>query len=102
MGIKYARKRDENEREIISALKAAGAAVAQLDGSGIPDLLVSFKGTLYLLEVKLPDAQKRNNLGSHDELTPTQAKWWQSWYKANGVMPEIVHTVEEALAVIRG
>jgi hypothetical protein len=50
----FARMRDSNEKEIIEALKRAGASVTSLNGTGVPDLLVGYKGATFLLEVKLP------------------------------------------------
>lgn len=46
------KKRDIAEKPILEALKAVGAEVWQLNGMGIPDLLVRFRGTLYAAEVK--------------------------------------------------
>jgi hypothetical protein len=68
-------KRDENEKEIVSALRSEGYAVFRLSGPGIPDLLVvkpdkdapvyvcdtvaqalncAGKAALSLIEVKMP------------------------------------------------
>jgi len=68
-------KRDENEKEIVSALRSEGYAVFRLSGPGIPDLLVvkpstdvpifvcetvaqalkcAAKANLSLIEVKMP------------------------------------------------
>lgn len=94
----YASNRDANEREIIDALKAAGAAVQQLDGSGLPDLLVSYRDVLTLLEVKNPKAKGGGKYNTGDGcLTRTQTKWWAEW---KGKRPIVVFTVEEALAAI--
>lgn len=49
-----AAKRDANEGDIIKALRKAGASVTQLSDRGVPDLLVGFAGTNYLMEVKMP------------------------------------------------
>lgn len=102
MSFKRARKRDENERGIVQALRAIGASVTQLDGSGIPDLLVARAGAMWLLEVKMPThkdgtAARREKDGGAGELTEAQVKWWSSW---NGPAVAIVHSVEEALAAI--
>ena len=47
-------KRDENEPDIIKALRAHGCVVMQLSGKGIPDLLVLRNGTKWLADVKMP------------------------------------------------
>ena len=67
---------DENQPEIVAALRAAGASVQILSavGRGCPDLLVGFAGRNLLLEVKYP-------LGtpSHQKLTPAQVEWHGAW-----------------------
>ncbi len=103
---RYAARRDENEREIITALEAAGAAVQQLDPP-VPDLLVGFGDELYLLEVKDADAGlatraphrgKGNVLdGLMASLTPSQVRWWAGW---RGKPPVIVRDAMEALRAI--
>ena len=105
--MKFARRRDDNEREIIDALVAIGAAVEQLNGDGTPDLLVSWRGQLWLIEVKLvhrEHGRRRAMKGKHDdsdpryrELTPSQVRWWREW---KGKPPAIVHNVDEARAAI--
>ena len=50
----YAKRRDENEPEIVKALEGIGAKVIRLD---IVDLLVNYKGKIYLLEVKTPEGK---------------------------------------------
>lgn len=50
----YAKRRDENEPEIVSALKKIGAKIMRLDDV---DLLVNYKGKIYLLEVKTPEGK---------------------------------------------
>ena len=97
--MKWARKRDANERGIIERLKARGCNVQQLDGSGVPDLLVQFDGELYLLEVKergskAGPAHRRNDGDLLSELTPAQVKFWAGWGEPK---PAIVHDPEEAI-----
>lgn len=102
---RYTVRRDRNEPEVIAALLAVGAAVQQLDGDGIPDLLVGFRGRLTLLEVKClaherPSVHrgKGNTLeGELASLTPAQVQWWANW---KGPAPVIVRSPEEALAAI--
>lgn len=47
-------KVDQNQREIIDALRRVGASVYPLHfaGKGCPDLIVGFRGRNFLLEVK--------------------------------------------------
>ena len=54
---KYARRVDENQGDIVKALRACGATVRVVtQGDGIPDLLVGYNGYTILMEVK--DGQK--------------------------------------------
>lgn len=99
--------RDTNEPAIVKALKAVGASVTPLNGTGVPDLLVGFRGQTYLLEVKLPLGKKggtghgggasKKGAGGDGVLTESQLKWWRGWC---GKFPKIVRSPEEALAVI--
>jgi hypothetical protein len=82
----YGAKRDDNEVEIVNALRAIGASVAHLSSKGIPDLLVCFKNKLFLMEVKKPKAK----------LTPDQIKFHESW---KGEI-YIVRTVQEAIEIL--
>lgn len=96
--MKYAKQRDTNEPAIVEALKAHGVAVAKLEGTGVPDLIVSYRGVLTLVEVKNPNAKgggKYNTGGC--ELTSAQVAWWAKW---KGKPVAIVHTESEALAAI--
>ena len=47
-----ARRRDENEAEIVAALRQVGALIMRLSEKGCPDLLVLWRGSLFVLEVK--------------------------------------------------
>ncbi len=101
--MKYARRRDSNEKPIIEALKAAGAFVQPLDGTGVPDLLVGYKGQTFLIEVKDPKMGARNSRTQHGHKTATgmresQEKWWAQWL---GAQPHLVTTPEEAVAFIQ-
>lgn len=94
----FARRRDANERPVVAALVAAGCAVQRLDAPGVPDLLVSFRDRLYLLEVKNPEAKgggKYNTGGRW--LTEQQVEWRERW---KGVQPIDVVSAEEALRAI--
>ena len=87
---------DENQPEIVAALRRAGAFVQILSsvGQGVPDLLVAYQGRWSLLEVKdsgkAPSAQK---------LTDVQIVWHKEAKEYAPVY--VVNTVEAALAVIQ-
>jgi hypothetical protein len=99
----YGKKRDACEKEIVKALEKAGASVSKLDGTGIPDLLVGYRGRTYLMECKDPKDGKRNSRsGVRGEPNPlglrdSQWTWWQAW---RGEKAIIVTTPSEALAAL--
>jgi Holliday junction resolvase len=80
---------DVNQNEIVQALRQIGCTVILLHkvGSGVPDLLVGFRGITYLLEVK--QAKGKTNL--------LQEQWYAQW---NGRAPNVVRTIEEAIAAV--
>ena len=96
--MRRAAKTDANQREVVAALRAAGASVQLLHavGEGCPDLLVGYKGLNMLLEVKdgskPPSAQK---------LTPQQEEWHRDWRGHRVVVnsPEAALTAIGAIAV---
>jgi hypothetical protein len=91
--LRRAAKVDRNQEEIVTALRKAGALVQSLAaiGQGVPDLLVSFRGNLLLLEVK--DGSKPP---SGQKLTDAQKTWHQAW----GALVEVVNSPEQALRAI--
>jgi hypothetical protein len=91
--MRRAAKVDANQEEVVSALRKAGAQVQSLAaiGKGVPDLLCSFRGNLFLLEVK--DGAKPP---SGQKLTADQVKWHQAW----GALVEVVNSPEQALRAI--
>ena len=84
---------DDNQHEIVDALRAAGASVQSLAsmGRGVPDLLVGRHGVNYLMEVK--DGSKPP---SRRALTLDEANWHLAW---NGQVC-IVQSVDDALAAV--
>lgn len=89
--MRRAAKVDANQDQVVSALRAAGAVVQSLAaiGKGVPDLLVRFRGTLFLLEVK--DGSKPP---SKQKLTDAQREWHQCW------PVEVVNSPEAALRAV--
>lgn len=95
--MKRARKVDDNQREIVAALRAIGCFVhsTAAAGDGFPDLAVAYRGRWYLVEVK--DGSKPP---SARKLTKAQAEW-QS--RVNGRAPTpVVKSVDEAIALVTG
>jgi Holliday junction resolvase len=77
-------RRDQNERIIIEALEARGYSVSQINGKGIPDLLVSKRGQMWLVEVK-------QLKGKYNE---AQVQWRSRF---QGPTPHCLRTVDEAM-----
>jgi hypothetical protein len=92
-------RRDGNERLIIDALEARGFQVTQINGKGVPDLLVSRRmplepdedvrptdtvARMWLVEIKQPKGK----------LNAAQQIWHERW---RGPKPIVLRTVEDAL-----
>ena len=69
---------DANHAQVVSALRAAGAAVQSLAsvGVGVPDLLVGVPGTNRLALFEVKDGKKPP---SHRKLTDAQVIWHERW-----------------------
>ena len=89
-----AARTDANHIQVVSALRAAGATVQSLAGvgKGVPDLLVGYRQTTLLMEVK--DGHKSP---SQRKLTEDQLKWHGAW---NGGTLAVVDGPEAALRAL--
>jgi Holliday junction resolvase len=89
-----AAKVDANHVQVVEALRSAGATVQSLAGvgKGVPDLLVGYRQTTLLMEVK--DGQKSP---SQRKLTEDQLKWHREW---NGGTLAVVDGPEAALRAL--
>lgn len=94
--MRRAAKIDANQTEIVDALRSVGAKVQSLAavGDGVPDLLVGFRGSLYLIECK--DGKKPP---SERKLTDKQEKWHAEW---SGLPVYVVTCVNESIGVLAG
>lgn len=92
--MRRAAKIDANQEAVVSALRSAGAQVQSLAavGKGVPDLLVKYQGTFYLIEVK--DGRQPP---SKRQLTTDQVKWHEEWKSA---FLGVVENPEQALKFI--
>ncbi len=92
--MRRAAKVDANQEQVVSVLRGYGASVQSLAavGKGVPDLLVGYRGTNFLLEVK--DGKKPP---SQTQLTPDQQEWHLQW---NGDKPVIVYSPTDAVKAI--
>lgn len=91
--MRRAAKIDENQTEIVAALRKLGASVQILSavGQGCPDLLCGFRGKNILLEIK-----DGNKVVSAQKLTPDQVDWHRRWQGQKAV----VNSVDAAIQVI--
>lgn len=90
--MRRAARTDQNQAEIVSALRDAGMTVQPLHavGGGCPDLLVGYAGKNILIEVK-----DGNKPPSKRKLTPDQVEWHDAW---RGQVA-IANNIDEALAI---
>ena len=86
-----AAKRDDNEKNIVEALRAADAFVQPLN---ITDLLVGYKGYWYVLEVKDPAKPMSGRRLTYDEMVLIERI-------RNRAPLHVVETPEQALEAIR-
>ena len=86
---RYAAKRDQTEPEILRALARVGADYVCLD---VIDLLVLFRGQLFLLECKTPSPGRKAG-----ERTRSQNRLVERGWPVH-----FVTTAERALAVLLG
>jgi hypothetical protein len=87
--MRYAARRDANEEEIVSGLRAIGCLVEPLSQRGIPDLLVGLRGRWVLLEIK----------GKRGELTPAQRRFCAVAWAAH-LPVAVVRTLDDALEAL--
>ena len=91
--MRYAARIDDNQNEIVTALRKAGATVRVVtQGGGLPDLLVGYQGRTILMEVK-----DGNKVPSARKLTDAEEKFFMEW---TGGPLVIVNSVEEAVVFL--
>lgn len=86
--MRRAAKVDENQPEIVKALRQIGASVAVTSqlGAGFPDLVVGLRGETFLLEIKTPAGRM-----THDEIEFMSE--WRGHYM-------VVRNVEQAIDAV--
>ncbi len=87
--MRRAAKVDKNQAEIVDALRDVGAVVTSIHrhGEGVPDILVSFRGVWYLMEVKASDGR----------LTPDEKEFIDRHHNAT---VHVVRHIDDALDAI--
>lgn len=85
---------DRNQREIVHALRAAGATVQSLAsvGKGVPDILIGLEGVNLLAEIK--DGAKSK---SRRKLTWDELSFHRTW---KGQVA-IIESIEDALDLVK-
>lgn len=91
--MRTAARRDANEEQVVSALESCGAFVKKINDGGAFDLLVWYRGTTLLIEVK--DGKKPP---SARDLTPAEKKFHAVWPGSN---LHIVLGPEDALDLLK-
>lgn len=81
-------RRDKNEPEIKAALEQVGAKVYPVSAEGLPDTIVTFRGVVYLVEIKTDKGK----------LTPAQERFFEE--NADTPTIGIVRNQDEALKLI--
>ena len=83
---------DENQSDIVSTLRQAGASVAITSavGSGFPDLVVGIHGRNYLVEVKDGPAKR-------EDLTDDQILFFLHWRGDT----RVIATIDDALKLLK-
>lgn len=84
---------DKNQKEIVAALRQAGASVEHLHGvgNGCPDLLVGYHGKNILMEIK-----NKTRFPSDGRLNATQQDWHDEWRG----QAEVVYCITDALNLL--
>lgn len=95
-GIGVFKKVDSNQTRVVKALRELGATVQHLHavGKGCPDLLVGYKGSNYLLEVK--DGEKAE---SQRKLTPDQVIWHYDWKGQVAIVTSPKEAIDKILSM---
>ena len=91
----YAKRTDDNHKQVVEEIRAALPEATVLDlsgaGKGVPDLAIGWNGKNYLIEIKDPSKPT-----SKRSLTTAQQKLHAAW---QGQM-DVAHTAAEAIAII--
>jgi len=86
---KYARKVDDNQSDIVAALRGAGQQVVLMHavGGGFPDIIACRHGQAHFIEIKSPKGK----------LTPAQKVFFDEW---RGPSINIVRSIDDALEAV--
>jgi hypothetical protein len=96
--MRRAARRDDNEKEVIAALREAGAYVKQINDKGLFDLLVAYTGPSGREHVLLLEVKDGSKPPSARRLTDAEAKFHEEWPLSNLF---IVISAEHAVALLK-
>ena len=84
---------DDNQNEIVKALRNVGASVAITSqmGKGFPDIVVGYRGLNFLFEIK-----DGNKVPSKRKLTDDEVQFFGNWHG----QVDIVESIDDALKII--
>jgi hypothetical protein len=90
---RFRQQRDSNHETISEALQWHGCIVADLAeaGGGVPDLLVGYRGIIFLVEVKSPVGV----------LSPKQRAFFDTWIEYPALVLRTVDDVRHVMEVLR-
>lgn len=100
---RLAPRRDAGEWAVIHILRARGCHVEQLDGWGLPDLLVlppegsRFGGQVVLIEVKDPPGPKGGTSRDGQRLNEAQVEFFAQCSGRKVLSVFVAHNADEAL-----
>lgn len=89
---RYNPQRDSNEPEIIKAYESLGCSVHRVSGTGVPDLLIGYKGFCEVVEVKTKKGK----------LTKEQAKFkieFNGEYRVVREVEDVINHVNELIYI---
>lgn len=92
---RWARRVDDNQREIVKGLMQIGCLVHDTSaaGKGFPDLVTAYRGRLHMLEIK--DGNKSE---SRRKLTPVQRDFHRLWHGHVTVVKSLEEAIEAVTA----
>lgn len=96
--MRRAARRDDNEKEIVSAMREAGAYVKVINDEGLFDLLVAYTGPSGFEHTLLIEVKDGAKPPSARRLTDAEAKFHNEWPLSNLF---IVISAEHAVALLK-
>jgi hypothetical protein len=96
--MRRAARRDDNEQDIIKAMRAEGAYVKVINDEGLFDLLVAYRGPSGFQHTLLIEVKDGAKPPSARRLTDAELKFHDEWPLSNLF---IIIGVEEAVALLR-